>query len=131
VLNRLIEQQLPPAIDRLLQEAEQQFSDRAAALRDAVTAIDATLHGTVDTTVTRVAETVKTLRGKIVQACKRKEDTLRRQFVRTRALAFPDGHPQERVLNVAFFVNRYGLDLGSRLIDVLPLDTARHYLLTL
>lgn len=131
VLNRLLEQQLPPSIDRLLQESAAHFTAQAAALREVVTTIDPTLAGVVDTTETRIAETLKTLQSKIVQASKRKDETLRRQFARTRALAFPGGKPQERALNIAYFTNRYGLDLGTRLIDVLPLDTSRHYLVNL
>ena len=32
----------------------------------------------------------------MIQAAKRRDETLRRQFIRTRALAFPGGHAQER-----------------------------------
>jgi uncharacterized protein YllA (UPF0747 family) len=63
---------------------------------------------------------VKTLQAKILQAAKKKDDTLRRQFVRTRSLAFPDGQPQERLLNVAFFLNRYGPEFPARLLASLP-----------
>jgi bacillithiol biosynthesis cysteine-adding enzyme BshC len=131
VLNRLLEPHLPPALDRLLQDSEKYFADQAVALREAVAAIDPTLAGAVDTTSTRIADTIKTLQNKIVQACKRKDETLRRQFARARNLTFPGGQPQERVLSVAFFANRYGLGLGARLIDTLPGDTARHYLVSL
>ncbi len=64
-----------------------------------------------------------------MQAAKRKDETLRRQFLRTQALVFPGGHPQERDLSLPFFVNRYGPALVDRLIDGLPRDTSRHYLL--
>jgi len=130
-LNRLLEQQLPPSVDRLLQESLQYFTSQTNALRDAVAGIDPTLTGTVDTTASKIADTLKTLQNKIVQACKRKDETLRRQFVRARSLTFPGGAPQERVLNVAFFANRYGLDIGARLIDILPTDTSKHYLVQL
>ena len=94
-------------------------------------AVDSTLTGAVDTTFERVRDTLKTLQNKIVHASKRKDETLRRQFVRTRGLSFPGGAPQERVLSVAYFANRYGLDFGDRLVDVLPQDPGRHYLITL
>jgi uncharacterized protein YllA (UPF0747 family) len=81
--------------------------------------------------VDRLKDTLKTLHSKIVHASKKKDETLRRQFTRTRELAFPEGHPQERVLAVAFFANRSGLRFADRLIDGLPPDTHRHYLLTL
>ena len=36
----------------------------------------------------------------MIQAAKRRDETLRRQFIRTRALAFPGGHAQERTIGV-------------------------------
>jgi bacillithiol biosynthesis cysteine-adding enzyme BshC len=130
-LNHLLEQQLPPTVDRAIDETERVVVERAQALKTEVAAIDPTLAGAVDTTLDRIRDTLRSLHGKIIQASKRKDETLRRQFNRTRALVFPDGHAQERVLNVAFFVNRYGPALGDRLIEVLPLETDRHYLITL
>ncbi len=85
----------------------------------------------MDTTVDRIADTLRTLHAKIVQAAKKKDETLRRQFHRTRNLTFPEGVPQERHLNVAFFANRYGPALGARLLEALPRTSDRHYLLVL
>ena len=130
-LNRFLESQLPPALEKSFEETDRQVGERAALLKSAVVSIDPTLTGAVDTTLDRIRETLKTLQGKIIQAVKRKDDTLRRQFNRTRALAFPGGHPQERSLTVVFFVNRYGLALPDRLIEALPLETDRHHVLTL
>ena len=70
----------------------------------------------------RIRETLKTLQGKIIQASKRKDETLRRQFHRTRALAFPGGQPQERTLCTAVFLARYGPALTDRLLEALPLE---------
>lgn len=130
-LNRLLEGQLPPEIDRILEETTRHFEGQSARLKDVVTAVDPTLAGVVDSTVTRVQSTLESLQTKIIQASKKKDETLRRQFARTRALAFPGGQPQERALNVAFFLNRYGLTVGERLMDVLPTFTGKHYVITL
>jgi bacillithiol synthase len=130
-LNRLLESQLPPAVDHALEDTEREMAARAEALRAAVVAVDPTLKGAVDTTMDRMRETLKSLHTKIISASKRKDETLRRQFQRTRALAFPGGSPQERTLSLAFFVNRYGPALCDRLLETLPLDTDKHYVLTL
>jgi uncharacterized protein YllA (UPF0747 family) len=122
---------LPAGLERAIEDADQLVRDRVEALKDSVSSIDPTLAGAVDTTRDKMRETLKTLHGKIIQAAKRKDDTLRRQFVRTRALAFPDGVPQERALSVAFFANRYGLGFADQLLDALPLETDKHYVLTL
>jgi bacillithiol biosynthesis cysteine-adding enzyme BshC len=129
-LNRLLEEQLPPAVDHACGELDALIQASADGLRAAASAVDPTLAGAVDTTVDRLRETVKTLQGKIVQAAKKKDDTLRRQFTRTRALVFPDGHPQERHLSTAFFLNRYGTDLPARLLKVLPALPDAHLLIS-
>ncbi len=130
-LNKWLGSQLPASLERAIEDTDIMVRDRVDALKAAVVSIDPTLGGAVDTTGDRMRETLKSLHGKVIQAVKRKDDTLRRQFLRTRALAFPDGTPQERSLSVAFFANRYGLGLGERLLDVLPLETDKHYVLAL
>ncbi len=130
-LNRLLETQIPPGVDRAIADTEQLIVERAAVLTQLVAGIDPTLSGAVDTTRDRMRETLVSLHGKIVQALKRKDDTLRRQFIRTRALTFPDGHPQERAVSMPFFLNRYGVRVGDRLLQTLPLDTSQHYLMAL
>jgi bacillithiol biosynthesis cysteine-adding enzyme BshC len=130
-LNKLLEAQLPPGLDRALADSDAAFADRLGALKPLVATIDPTLAGAVDTTIDKMRDTLKTLNNKVIQAAKRKDETLRRQFTRTRALAFPGGAPQERALGVVFFLNRYGLGLGQRLLDLLPLETDHHYVLTL
>jgi uncharacterized protein YllA (UPF0747 family) len=74
---------------------------------------------------------LETLHGKMIQAAKRRHDTLRRQFGRTRALAFPNGHPQERTIGFVSFLNQYGPAFIDRLRDELPLDIAHHWIVTI
>ncbi|MEO7190706.1 MAG: bacillithiol biosynthesis cysteine-adding enzyme BshC [Vicinamibacterales bacterium] len=128
-LNQILERQLPPSLDEFFQQMTGLMSEQAIGLKQTVSSIDPTLVGAIDTTVDKVRDTLKSLQGKIIQASKKKDDTLRRQFVRTRALAFPGGHPQERLLNVAFFMNRYGPALIDHLLDALPALPQKHYVL--
>jgi len=130
-LNRLLESQLPPTLERAIEETGEQVAAHTRDLKEAVVTIDPTLAGAVDTTLERMRDSLKSLHSKIIHATKRKDETLRRQFNRTRVLAFPEGHQQERALSVVFFVNRYGPALTDRLLEVLPLETDKHYVLTL
>jgi bacillithiol synthase len=130
-LNRLLESLLPPALEQTFDATDRGVAEGAARLKAAIVSVDPTLSGAVDTTLERIRETLKTLQGKIIQASKRKDETLRRQFHRTRAIAFPAGQPQERVLCTAFFLARYGPGLSDRLLDILPLDTSKHYVVTI
>ncbi|MEO8481272.1 MAG: bacillithiol biosynthesis cysteine-adding enzyme BshC [Acidobacteriota bacterium] len=129
-LNRLLAAQLPAELDELFAQLDAAVTDGTARLKPVVATVDPTLAGAVDTTLERVRDTVKNLQGKILQASKKKDETLKRQFMRTRALAFPAGHPQERLLSIAFFLNRYGPALPLRLIDTLPSLPTAHYVIT-
>jgi uncharacterized protein YllA (UPF0747 family) len=129
-LNRLLEALLPAAVEQTFDDAERLTTEQAARLRDVVVAVDPTLAGAVDTTLDRMRATLGTLHHKILQASKKKDETLRRQFIRTRNLTFPGGAPQERVLSLVFFANRYGPGLSGRLLEALPALADRHYLIT-
>ena len=71
------------------------------------------------------------LHSKVIQAAKRRDDTLRRQFTRAQAQVFPQGHPQERTLGVVYFLNRYGPALVDRLLEELPIDLGQHWVMTI
>ncbi len=130
-LSRLIERGLPTGVEDALRVMQDTVTERGHALKDAIAGLDPTLTGAVDTTLDRMRDTLQSLHSKIVHAAKRNDDTLRRQFKRTYALVYPGGAPQERTLGVAFFLNRYGPELISELLEALPLDTDQHYVLTL
>jgi uncharacterized protein YllA (UPF0747 family) len=91
--------------------------------------IDPTLEGTVQSTLTRMQHDLRTLQNKVIQAAKRRDETLRRQFQRAQALAFPNGHPQEREIGFIWFTHRFGPALVDRLLDELPLEMGRHWVL--
>jgi uncharacterized protein YllA (UPF0747 family) len=129
-LNRLLESQLPPAVEHALREADAAVRDRMTALIESVAAIDPTLTGAAQTTLGRMEHDLHTLHNKIIHAAKKRDETLRRQFARAQAQAFPDGHPQERTLGIPFFLNRYGWSLITRLEAELPLETGKHWILT-
>ena len=59
-----------------------------------LSALDPTLEGAGQSTLSRMQHDLRTLHGKVIQAAKRRDETLRRQFIHARALAFPGGHAQ-------------------------------------
>ena len=93
--------------------------------------LDPTLEGAARSTEGRMKHDLQTLHGKTIQAAKRRNDTLRRQFVHARSLAFPHGHPQERAIGFVSFLNQYGPALVERLEDELPLDLGHHWIVAI
>jgi bacillithiol biosynthesis cysteine-adding enzyme BshC len=131
VLNRLLESQLPPTVETALRAVEEDIANRMATLITAVPALDPTLEGAVRSSLGRFEHELRSLRMKIIHAAKRRDDTLRRQFNRTRAQAFPGGHPQERALGSVYFLNRYGPLLVEHLQNELPTDMGYHWVVSL
>ena len=131
VLNRLLAAQIPAELETALAGADAAVDERLAAVSAAAPLLDPTLSGVVESTRKRMQRDLATLRGKVVQAAKRRDETLRRQFRRARAQAFPNGEPQERSVGTVYFLNRYGPAFVDRLLADLPLDPSRHWLLTI
>ncbi len=130
-LNRLLESQLPPSVDAAIEQARGAARESLGAVIAAVPALDPTLEGAARSTLERMERDIQTLHGKVIQAAKRKNETLRRQFARTQTQIFPEGHLQERALGTVFFLNRYGPALVDRLSEVLALELGVHWVVTL
>jgi len=131
-LNTLLGAHLPAGVESAVAEAARTLAERMSAVASAVTAIDPTLEGATHSALGRMQDDIKKLQGKILQAAKRKDETLRRQFTRAQAQAFPGGHPQERAIGFVSFLNRVGPTLIDRLRNDLPLtEFGQHSLLTL
>lgn len=130
-LNALLKAQMPAAVDSSLHEANRTLAERMDALARAAAQVDATLEAAAKSTLGRMQDDLKKLEGKIVQAAKRKDETLRRQFRHAQAQAFPGGHPQEREIGFVYFLNKYGAGLVDRLSEELPLDQGQHWVVTI
>jgi len=130
-LNELLKTQIPPAVELSFIEAAHAIEVQMTQLVQALPALDPTLEGAARSTLGRMQHDLQTLHGKIIQAAKRRDETLRRQFIHARALAFPNGHAQERTIGFVYFLNQYGPVLVDRLNDQLPLDLGHHWIVTI
>jgi bacillithiol biosynthesis cysteine-adding enzyme BshC len=130
-LNRLLQAQVPAPLEEAVKDAEEGLRRSMERVVEAMPALDPTLAGAARTTLGRMEHEIRALRSKMIQAAKRRDETLRRQFTRAQAQAFPHGHPQERTLAVVHFLNLYGPALVDRLLDELPLDLGQHWVLAI
>jgi bacillithiol biosynthesis cysteine-adding enzyme BshC len=129
-LNHLLESQMPQSVESAIRDAETAVRSSMERVIDAMPAVDPTLAGAARTTLSKMEHDMRSLQGKMVQAVKRRDDTLRRQFRRAQAQIFPLGHAQERTLGVVYLLNRYGPGLVDRLLSDLPLELGQHWVMT-
>jgi bacillithiol synthase len=130
-LNTLLEAQIPRVVEQSFSGASDAIESQMNRVIQAVPAIDPTLEGAARSTLGRMQHDLQTLHAKMIQAAKRRDETLRRQFIHARALAFPNGHPQERTIGFVWFLNQYGSALVERLDEELPLDLGRHWIVSI
>jgi bacillithiol biosynthesis cysteine-adding enzyme BshC len=130
-LNRLLQAQLPKSVEEALGDAGRQVQRVMERVVEVIPEVDPTLAGAARTTLGRMERDLRGLQNKVIQAAKKRDDTLRRQFTRAQAQIFPAGQPQERTLGMVFFLNRYGPALVERLIEELPVEAGYHWLLTI
>jgi bacillithiol biosynthesis cysteine-adding enzyme BshC len=130
-LNALLKSQIPPVVEESFEEAARTIDAQMTRIVQAIPALDPTLEGAARSTLSRMQHDLQTLHGKMISAAKRRDETLRRQFMHARALAFPGGHAQERTIGFVCFLNQFGPALVERLDDELPLDLGRHWIVTI
>ncbi len=130
-LNQLLQSQLPPEIEESLKNADDALRAALQRVIAAMPALDPTLAGAAKTTMGKMEHDLKSLHGKVIQAAKRRDETLRRQFTRAQAQIFPLGNPQERTLTLVYFINRYGPGLVDTLMRTLPMELGWHWVVTL
>jgi bacillithiol biosynthesis cysteine-adding enzyme BshC len=129
-LNELLRTLLPGSVERSLRDAERAIVGGMETVIATIPAVDPTLEGKARSVLGRMQHELDTLRGKVLQAAKRRDETLRRQFLHTRAQAFPAGEAQERAVSGISFLARYGPALVTRLIEELSLDFGTHWVVT-
>ena len=130
-LNRLLRAQLPEEVESALSSAAQGMKSAMERVIEVIPAVDPTLAGAARTTLGKMEHDLGALQNKVIQAAKKRDETLRRQFARAQSQMFPSGEPQERTLGIIFFLNRYGPALIDRLIEVLPVGDGHHDLISI
>jgi bacillithiol biosynthesis cysteine-adding enzyme BshC len=130
-LNALLAAQIPATVGAAFAAASRTIDTQMGHLVDAIPAIDPTLEHTARSTLGRMQNDLHTLHNKMINAAKRRDETLRRQFARTRTLAFPNGQAQERTIGYVAFLSLYGPSLVERLDAELPLDLGRHWIISI
>jgi len=130
-LNELLKSQIPEVVEDSFSSAAQAIDAQMTQLVQTIPTLDPTLEGAARSTLERMQRDLQALHGKMIQAAKRRDETLRRQFMHARALAFPGGHAQERTIGFVSFLNQYGPALVDRLDEELPLDLGRHWIVTI
>lgn len=95
------------------------------ALQEPLTAIDRGLESPLRKTKAHITRGLDQLNGKVAAAVARRHEVWTRRLEQLRMACLPEGSLQERVLSVAYFLDRYGPEFTDALQDQLGLDPRR------
>ena len=104
----LTREELPEPVVRALAEVRSALGKGSADLADAVKSIDPTLGGPVQRARSVSLDAWADTEKKILQALRKENEVALAQLEKARLHLYPDGTPQERVLNVFYYLFRYG-----------------------
>jgi bacillithiol biosynthesis cysteine-adding enzyme BshC len=106
-------------IDALFDQAETEVSRALSVLEPTLVKMDPTLQPFLAASTGQIAKIIGGIREKTYRAGKRKHEELLQQLDRAELNLFPEGKPQERVINIFYYLNKYGPGLIDDLKKVL------------
>ncbi|MGW8268331.1 MAG: bacillithiol biosynthesis cysteine-adding enzyme BshC, partial [Longimicrobiales bacterium] len=110
-------EEVPPEVRRALGEIRGAVGKGAGALTKAAQKIDQTLKGPVTHARNAAFSAFDDAERKILQAVKRQNEIALDQLEKAQQNLYPGGKPQERMLNVFYYLARYGPGLIPALLD--------------
>jgi uncharacterized protein YllA (UPF0747 family) len=105
------------------------IEEELESLRPVLGAVDPTLLGALDTSRQKMMHQIEALHGKFSSAAARRDELLERHLDAILNSLFPGKKLQERVINIASFLDRYGFGIVRELGSRLSLDTREHQVL--
>jgi uncharacterized protein YllA (UPF0747 family) len=131
ITSRVVEELSGVKLDQVFGDAARQIQDAMHQLKFGLNEVDPTLVGALDNVNQKIKTNVNLLKAKAVEAQKRRNETAVRQIEKTANALVPGGVLQEREINIAYFMNKYGPDIVRWLMRELDTDGFQHQLLAM
>ncbi|UWX56878.1 bacillithiol biosynthesis cysteine-adding enzyme BshC [Chlorobaculum sp. MV4-Y] len=106
-------------IDALFEQVESEVAHSLSTLEPMLVKMDPTLQPTLAASSGQIAKIIDNIKEKTYRAGRRKNDELLQQLDKAELNLFPNGKPQERSINIFYYLNKYGPSLIGELVRVL------------
>lgn len=127
----LIERNISPETARLFAKVEESINTELNRLDQSLSDLDVTLAANLAKRRRKIIYHVGAMRKKAYLAQLRKSETLNKRISAAFAELYPNGHLQERTVNVMTYLNKYGANFIDWIYDAIDLDDRGHRLIYL
>lgn len=127
VISSISEENLENAFNEANYNIELAFDKLKECLFD----IDKTLNDAGNKYKQNAINNIMQLKGKAVEAQKKKHEVTLRQIDKLSVNLYPNGNLQERELNFFYFANKYGIELLDKLVEELEINKFEHQVINL
>lgn len=131
ILPQIVEKYLDTETARAFVEAEEKINAELNFLQQSLMIFDPTLAENLTNRRRKIVYHLENLRGKFHRARMRRDKVVARRIETALNAIVPNKHLQERSINVASFVNLYGLNLIDWIYDAIDLDDKQHRIIYL
>lgn len=122
IASEIAKDDVPADVREALGEMRGAVGEASSKLLEAAVAIDPTLKGPVTHARNTSFSAIQEVEKKIVQSVKRQNEIALAQLEKAQLHLFPEGNPQERVLNPFYYLFRFGNPFMDVLVDALKVD---------
>ncbi len=126
LLPKLVDKFIDPNTAKLFAEAEEKINTELNRLDQALSQMDVTLAENLATRRRKIIYHIGALRKKYQFRRAEMDETIGRRIRTAFTSLLPDGHLQERTLNVTSFLNRFGPNFIDMVYDSINLDDKGH-----
>ena len=129
VINRILSKTFPEDIENKFQSLINRIKCHFEDFSTETLNYEPSLESFAKQTMGKIDFTLKSFEGKVFSAHKRKSKESRERIYRLWHSLYPNRTFQERVLNISFFISRYGFDFVPFLYDKIDCEENAHQLI--
>ncbi|MFN0088550.1 MAG: bacillithiol biosynthesis cysteine-adding enzyme BshC [Blastocatellia bacterium] len=131
ILKRVVERSLDQSTATVFDEAERVINEQLDRVRDSLTSVDATLVDALKGGREKILYQIHNLRTRFVHNRAKRDETMAQQIERLFAVLYPNKNLQEREINAAYFLARYGYEVIDRIYTEIDPEFHDHKLILL
>lgn len=131
VAKKITTMSLDVDIDGFFHTLRSRVESLLGELKDFVSNIEPSLGGAVDNSTSKILYHINNIYEKTININQKRNEVITKQIEKLKLNLLPEDELQERVLNITYFLNKYGPSLINRLFDDLEMFEFNHQIVYL